>query len=174
MPSIILDKNIQMSRYLFFTLLAVQALLACTSPVGGDPQPSNLAPELKLVAWTQGNWKCDLTGAAFYQMHHFTSDSTMTITTYQWNGKDTSGTQVVPVVARGGKLHFGASGEWRSEKITDSEVNFYPIRSGWNSIRWAKGANADTWTVEMSGTTTTAARTMTMKKAPGTAELLKK
>jgi len=50
--------------------------------------------DLAKIKWIIGNWRGSGTEKPFYEMYEMPNDSTIQITGYEWDGKDTSHTDI--------------------------------------------------------------------------------
>ncbi len=50
--------------------------------------------DLNNLRWIQGKWKGMGGDKPFYEIYQLTNDSTLMITSYEWNGKDSSNSSV--------------------------------------------------------------------------------
>lgn len=160
----------------FLTLFFILALFAAceTPPVKpGDPNnpPVYTKADLQKLRWIEGNWKSEVMGAGYYQTYHFPTDSSLQITSYQFNGQDSSGTNISSVYWRNNHLYLGPNGEWVAVLLDKNVFQLAPVRSGWFYISWTKDPEKDEWTAVQQKPDFT--RTIKMKRQPPLEELLK-
>jgi hypothetical protein len=95
--------------------------------------------DLRKVQWIEGNWKGLYNGKPFYEHYKLTNDSTLTITSYEWNGKDSSNSSMSMVRWVKGSYYLGDSLNWKTVVITDSSIVMIPNYKAANEILWKKG-----------------------------------
>lgn len=155
--------------------LTLCAFCACkeTPAVPGtiDNPPTYKKSDLQKLRWIEGNWKSMVDGPGFYQAYSFPTDTTLEIVSYQFDGKDTSATNLSTVYWRNNHLYMGPNGEWVAVLLDKTKFQLNPVRDGWNNIQWTKNSK-DEWTAVQQKPTFT--RTIKMKRQPSLEELLKK
>lgn len=153
--------------------LAVLTFFACQNapltPGDATHPPVYAKSDLQKLGWIRGTWKSEVSGTGYYQTFHFPSDSVLEIVSYQFDGKDTSGTTAASVYWKNDHLYMGPNGEWVAVLLDQGKFQLDPIHSGWHSISWTKNS-ADQWTFEQQKTDFK--RTITMKRQPELSTLL--
>lgn len=167
-----------MHKYLIFCF-AWLTFISCketpSAPVTpGDPNnpPKYSKSDLKKLRWIKGNWKTDLDGPGFYQNYTFTSDTSLNILSYQFNGTDTSANATSIVYWSNNHIYLGPNKEWVAVLLTDNELLLSPTRLGWHTIHWTVNKEKETWTAVHKRPDFT--RTIKMKRHIPLSEMLKK
>lgn len=156
-------------------MFALIVLVSCkeTPAVPGnafDP-PTYKKSALQKLRWIEGNWKSEVAGPGFYQTYHFPTDSTLEIVSYQFNGKDTSATNISTVYWSNNHIYLGPNKEWVAVLLDKKTFQLDPVRDGWNNINWTQ-TNENEWVAVQKKPNFI--RTLKMKRQPSLAELLKK
>lgn len=100
--------------------------------------------DLEKLRWIEGTWK-GLDGATpFYELYTFTNDSTLHITSYDWNGTDSSNTSTTAIAWKQNHYFLGDSLNWRVDAITRNSVFLIPNYKAANKIIWQK-KNQNSW-----------------------------
>lgn len=157
-------------------IFALFALVSCkeTPPVPGNAHtpPDYKKSDLQKLRWIEGNWKSDVAGPGYYQSYHFPSDSVLEIVSYQFDGKDTSATELSRVYWRNNHLYMGPNGEWVGVFLTENALQLDPVRHNWHAIHWTHDAQKGEWTAVYKRPDFV--RTIKMKRQAPLADLLKK
>ena len=74
---------------LFLLLTAINS--SCQQQKDGKPE-NHSNKDLSKIKWIEGSWRGMYNGKPFYEIYKFENDSTIRITHYDWNGKDSSNT----------------------------------------------------------------------------------
>ncbi|MBN8679656.1 MAG: hypothetical protein J0M29_15610 [Chitinophagales bacterium] len=164
-----------MTKQLIFGLI-LSSLFSCkeTPPTPGDPNnpPVYSKEDLKKLHWIEGNWKSEVAGPGFYQTYSFSSDTTLDVLSYQFDGKDSSGTNITKVYWSNNHIYMGTNKEWVATLLTDNQLYLSPVRSGWHTISWKYDSKKGEWTAEHKRPDFI--RTIKMKAQAPLQELLKK
>ncbi len=99
---------------------------------------------LKALRWIEGNWKGMDGNNAFYEIYHFKNDSTLVITSYHWNGKDSSKTSTSSVRRKEGSFYLGDNFNWKVTQLSESSVFMEPVFKAANTVLWKK-KDQNTW-----------------------------
>jgi hypothetical protein len=100
--------------------------------------------DLEKLRWLEGAWK-GLDGVRpFYEHYTITNDSTLHITSYDWNGADSSNTTTTAIAWKQNHYFLGDSLNWRVDAITHNTVFLIPNYKAANKIIWKK-KNQNTW-----------------------------
>ena len=126
---------------LFLSLIVVSCGHADTSsnPPRNDsssPQISYTANDLDKIKWIEGKWKGTYKTKPFYEIYHFTNDTTLEIISYEWNGKDSSKTSKSLVYWKDGAYYLGEELNWKVTEITDTSIFMVPNNKASNEILW--------------------------------------
>jgi hypothetical protein len=155
--------------------LSICMLIACkeTPVLPGNAQnpPIYKKSDLQKLRWIEGNWKSEVSGPGYYQTYHFPTDSTLEVVSYQFDGKDTFGTNLSRVYWRNNHLYLGPNGEWVAVLLDKKSFQLDPIRDGWNNIQWTQNSK-DEWTSVQKKPNFE--RTIKMKRQSPLNELIKK
>jgi hypothetical protein len=100
--------------------------------------------DLKKIAWIEGKWRGMFEGKPFYEMYQVMNDSTLKITSYEFNGKDTSKTSFDYVYWKNGAYYLGKQQNWKVTSITKKEIKMVPVNNASNEITWRK-KNKKNW-----------------------------
>src|SRR4026208_2271664 len=83
----------------FAIVLLVVFFYNCSNTEHGDHQSDSERPidssayakaDLQKIKWIEGKWKGMSNGQPFYEIYKMTNDSTLEVTSYEWDGKDSS------------------------------------------------------------------------------------
>jgi hypothetical protein len=92
--------------------------------------------DLQKIKWIEGEWMGLYNGKPFYEMYRMANDSTLEIRSYEWNGTDSSHTEVSYVYFKDGSYYLGDKQNWKVTSITDKEIKMAPNREANNDITW--------------------------------------
>jgi len=92
--------------------------------------------DLKKLKWIEGKWKGLYNGNPFYEIYQFANDSTLLITSYEWDGTDSSKSKPSKVYFKDGAYWLGEKQNWKVDSITDDEIKMLPNVEGYNDIVW--------------------------------------
>jgi hypothetical protein len=101
-----------------------------------NTQPGYKKSDLKKIKWIEGKWKGLYEGKPFYEIYQFVNDSTLQITSYDWNGKDSSNSSVSHVYWKDGSYYLGSDLNWKVSAISDNEIKMLPNYKAYNDILW--------------------------------------
>lgn len=139
-----------MTKQLFFILTVLVAIGCQETPVEpGDPNnpPAYSKADFNKLRWIEGNWKTDLVDAkGFYQQCTFSSDTTLQILSYQFDGKDTTANTLTTLYWSNHHLYMGPNKEWVGVLLTDHSLQLSPARPGWHTINWTYDPKKGDWT----------------------------
>jgi hypothetical protein len=99
--------------------------------------------DLQKIKWIEGSWKGLYNNTPFYEHYRFANDSTIEVTSFEWDGKDTSKSSVSRVQWADGNYYLGDKRNWQVRSITDTSIYMTPKGSG-NDILW-KFVAKDRW-----------------------------
>ena len=99
---------------------------------------------LKALAWIEGNWRGMDGNNAFYEIYHIKDDSTLVITSYEWNGKDSSKTSISKLRSKDGSYYLGDHFNWKVMDISEGSIFMQPVFKAANTILWKK-KDLNTW-----------------------------
>ena len=112
--------------------------------------------DLQKIKWIEGEWMGLYNGKPFYEMYRLANDSTLEIRAYDWNGTDSSNTQMSYVYFKDGSYYLGDKQNWKVTAITEKEIKMAPNVNANNDITW-KYRDSTGWDavlVSKTGTTT--------------------
>jgi hypothetical protein len=124
----------------------------------GDNETKTLEPvnsivsksDLIKIKWIAGNWRGMADGKRFYEMYEFTNDSTLRITGYDWDGKDSSNGSFSYVSWKDGAYYLGDSLNYKTTFIDSSKIEMIPNYKANNDILW-KTVDDSTWSAVLKG-----------------------
>lgn len=122
-----------------FPVLIV-AVFSCQSCLS---QHTNTA-DLKALAWIEGNWKGLDGNNSFYEIYRLKDDSTLVITSYEWDGKDSSKTSTSTLRRKDGAYYLGDNANWKVRDMSEGAVFMEPVFKAANTILWKK-RDQNTW-----------------------------
>ncbi|MFT3911715.1 MAG: hypothetical protein QM737_19990 [Ferruginibacter sp.] len=140
------------------SVIAVAALIiSCASSTKNEPADSKneSAPvsysknDLAKIKWIEGKWKGMAGKDPFYEIYQFTNDSTLMITSYEWNGKDSSKSSVDLLHWKTDAYYLGKEQNYKVTDITDTEIKMIPLK-GSNDILWKMGSDSG-WVAVLKG-----------------------
>lgn len=102
----------------------------------GQAASSNLKDDLKKIKWIEGKWKGIYNGAPFYEIYDLVNDSTLMITSFEWNGKDSSKTSKSYLGWFEDAYYLGNEKNYKVTTITDSQIFMVPNYKASNSVLW--------------------------------------
>lgn len=91
--------------------------------------------DLNKIRWIEGRWKGMYKGEPFYEMYALTND-TLSITSYAWDGKDSSKTSRDRLTWIDDAYYLGDK-QYKVTVLTDSVIKMIPVRAQ-NDITWKK------------------------------------
>ena len=92
--------------------------------------------DLKKIKWIEGKWKGLYNGEPFYEFYRFSNDSTLEITSFDWDGKDSSKTSISYVHYKDGVYYLGDKQNYKVSSITDTEITMLRNVEANNDILW--------------------------------------
>ena len=98
--------------------------------------PSYKKSDFKKIKWIEGKWKGLYKGQPFYEVYQLMNDSTLQITSFDWDGKDSSHTSKSFVYWKGGAYYLGDQQNWKVKGITDTEIVMKRNYKASNDIIW--------------------------------------
>ena len=132
--------------------LVILFCLACDNSGNGDSQSSssdskvNKDPgasgvtyqksDLIKIKWIEGKWKGMYNGAPFYEIYQLINDSTLLVTSFDWNGKDSSNTSKTYLGWYDDAFYLGNARNYKVTAITDSQILMIPNSNASNSVLW--------------------------------------
>jgi hypothetical protein len=125
-------------------IIALFAATSCNNTKEGKKETGEQAGttiqyskgDLKKIKWIEGKWKGIYKGAPFYEMYRFVNDSTLESLSYDWNGKDSSGTKRSYVHFKDGVYYLGDKQNYKVVAITEFEIKMLPNVEAHNSVLW--------------------------------------
>jgi hypothetical protein len=137
-----------MKRIILF-IVVLATLMGCGKPsaeVANEPSVTTRysKTDLKKISWIEGNWKGMDGDDAFYEIYRLANDSTLEITSYSWNGSDSSKTSRAYLRWNKDAYYLGDSLNWKVTAITDESISMDPNFKAYNTILWKKN-NDGSW-----------------------------
>lgn len=124
----------------------------CSSP---SQQPADSAKvsysktDLIKAKWIEGKWKGMDGETPFYEIYQIINDSTLMITSYDWNGTDSSNTTYDFVEWQDDAYYLGKSQNYKTLSITNTEIKMIPIKAS-NDIIW-RLIDSNNWEAILTG-----------------------
>ncbi len=129
-------------RISFSILLLLCFASACGQTNTDQSKSGSYSKEdLKKIKWIEGKWRGMHNNKPFYEIYQMENDSTLKITSYEWNGRDSANTSYDYVYWRDGAYYFGKEQNWKVLSISDSEVRMLPNYKANNDIIWRYNNN---------------------------------
>jgi hypothetical protein len=100
--------------------------------------------DLKKIKWIEGKWKGLYNGQPFYEIYKMLNDSTLEVTTFDWNGKDSSNTDRSHVQWQDGFYYLGKEKNYKAVSITDKEIVMKRNNKANNDVIW-RYSDANSW-----------------------------
>jgi hypothetical protein len=100
--------------------------------------------DLQKLKWIEGSWKGMYNNQPFFEIYKLTDDSTLEVTSYDWNGKDSSNTSRTYVRWIDSSYYFGEQMNWKVVSITDRQITMKRNYKASNDIIW-KFYDANSW-----------------------------
>ena len=100
--------------------------------------------DLGKIKWIEGKWKGMYQGKSFYEIYQFVNDSTLEITAYEWNGKDSTKSSKSFVAWSDGVYYLGDEKNYKVTSITDQQIKMLPNYKASNDVLW-KYVSKDRW-----------------------------
>ena len=97
--------------------------------------------DLKKIKWIEGKWKGIYQGKPFYEIYEFINDTTLRITSYEWDGKDSSKSSRSFVYWKDGSYYLGDEMNYKVTNISDKEIKMLPNHKANNDILWKYNSN---------------------------------
>lgn len=143
-----MNKQFFKIKYILLTGIAC-ALFACTSSTKTEPETvkdngegiSYSKNDLNKIKWIEGKWRGMAGNSPFYEIYEIINDSTLRITSYEWDGKDSSKSSVDLLQWRTGGYYLGKDQNYKVTDITDSEIKMIPIKAS-NDILWRSAGDS--------------------------------
>lgn len=92
--------------------------------------------DLNKIKWIEGKWRGTHRTKPFYEIYHFTNDTTLEIISYDWNGKDSANSSKTSLHWKNGAYYLGDQSNWKVTAITDSTIVMIPNYKASNDIVW--------------------------------------
>jgi len=113
-------------------------------------QPAYTKDDLGKIKWIEGKWKGLYKGQPFYEIYRFSNDSTVEITSFEWDGKDSSKTTMSYLYYKEGSYYLGEKQNYKTTSITDKEIKMVPNVEAYNHILW-KYRDSTGWDAILTG-----------------------
>ena|SRR5215813_7956304 len=127
-------------RNISLTILVMLYFLGNTEHVIAQ----NKKDSLQRLRWIEGNWQGMDGNNPFYEIYKFKNDTVLQITSYNWNGTDSSGSHVSDLKRHNNAYYLGDSLNYKVISISDSSILMVPNYKAYNAIFWKK-RDVDTW-----------------------------
>lgn len=101
-----------------------------------DASASYQKGDLRKIKWIEGKWKGLYQGKPFYEFYQFSNDTTLEIRSFEWDGKDSSKTDISYVHFKNGFYYLGDHQNYKVISISESEINMVPHFKANNEILW--------------------------------------
>src|SRR6185436_6957798 len=82
--------------------------------------------DLKKIEGIEGKWKGMYNGQPFYEIYELMNDSTLRVTSFDWNGKDSSNTSKSYVGWFDDAFYLGNEKNYKVTAISDSQIFMLP------------------------------------------------
>ncbi|HMJ48856.1 MAG TPA: hypothetical protein VK498_16100 [Ferruginibacter sp.] len=92
--------------------------------------------DLSTASWIEGKWKGMYKGKPFYEIYEIINDS-LKITSYEWDGKDSSNSSVDYLKWDGDAFYLGKENNYRVMLLSDSVIKMVPVKAN-NDVTWRK------------------------------------
>ena len=133
----------------------ILVIVACSSrdtqtskEVSVRDEPINyVSTDLRKISWIEGNWRGMAGDNPFYEIYKITNDSTLEITTYVWNGTDSSKSASTYIKWDQDAHYLGDNRNWKVTSIADDSITMVPANRGPNTIVWKR--TGDGWTATL-------------------------
>lgn len=100
--------------------------------------------DLIKIRWIEGKWRGMYNGKPFYEIYALVNDSTLEITSYEWNGKDSTKSSKSFVSWKDGAYWLGDQMNYRVVQITDDQIKMLPHYKASNEVLW-KYKDKNSW-----------------------------
>lgn len=110
--------------------------------------------DLIKIKWIEGKWKGMAGGKPFYEIYELIGDTSLKITSFDWNGSDSSNTDVDFVKWIDSAYYLGKNQNYKVTEITGAEITMIPLKAA-NDIHWIF-KDSLSWDVVLKGQKTTA------------------
>jgi hypothetical protein len=128
-----------------WSFLSVGVLLICFSITSSAQSEKGYEKrDLQKLKWIEGNWEGLYQGKPFYEIYRFQNDTTLAITSYEWNGKDSMKSSTTWLRWQDGSYFLGDSLNWKIILITADQIQMIPHRKAANEIIWRR-VDEDAW-----------------------------
>ena len=129
-------------KYILFYLLMFIGISCKNNDNTGSSKTGR--ENLNKLNWIEGNWQGLYQGKPFYEIYKIQNDSTLEITSYEWDGKDSTSTSRSYVKWTNRNYFLGDSLNYKVTSITDTSIYMEPNYHAFNSILWKK-KDKDHW-----------------------------
>ena len=100
--------------------------------------------DLVKIKWIEGKWRGMYKGKPFYEIYVMTNDSTLEITSFEWDGKDSSKSDKSFVSWKNGAYYLGHMMNYKVTEISDKHIKMLPNNLASNDVLW-KYVNDNRW-----------------------------
>lgn len=131
-----------MNKKLLQICIMTIAISSCTEVKNSQ---SNAMPyrksDLRKIKWIEGSWKGMHNNKPFYEIYRIINDSTLRITSYNWNGTDSTNTEHSYVYWNDGAYYLGEKMNWKVVSINKKEIVMKRNNKTSNDILWRQNDN---------------------------------
>jgi len=92
--------------------------------------------DLQKIKWIEGKWKGLYKGNPFYEFYQLINDSTLEITSFDWNGKDSSNTSRSYLQWQDGSYYLGSEKNYKTISISGKEIVMKKNYKANNDVLW--------------------------------------
>jgi hypothetical protein len=120
---------------------AILLVAACNSNTQKDTTHENKEAvsytknDLLKIKWIEGKWKGMAADKPFYEIYEIICDSCLKITSFEWNGSDSSNSSIDMLQWKDGAYYLGKTQNYKVRDITHTEIKMIPVKAS-NDIRW--------------------------------------
>ena len=143
-------ENVKMRNQIL--IVACFVFCFCTNPEQGAEHDRGsdkyVKSDLKKLKWIEGKWKGLSNNQPFYEIYQIVNDSTLQITSFDWNGKDSSNTSRSFVYWKDTAYYLGEQMNWKVTGISEVEIRMKKNFKASNDIIW-RFSDASSWDAEL-------------------------
>ncbi|HKR06190.1 MAG TPA: hypothetical protein VJY62_16260 [Bacteroidia bacterium] len=134
--------------FLFLLFLGIN----CSSPIqqtADSIEGSYSKNDLQKIKWIEGMWKGLDGETPFYEIYKIINDTTLMITSYDWNGTDSSNTSYDYVQWKEDAYYLGKNQNYKTVSMSEREIKMIPIKAS-NDITW-RLVDSNSWEAILAG-----------------------
>lgn len=133
-----------MLKSIFLVLTVSTLFLSCITKMQKIIYRRTHPASLYQLSWLQGNWQGNGGAQPFYEIYTIKNDSTLEITSYDWNGKDSSNSTKTFLRKYRDDYYLGRERNWKVSDFTDSMIIMIPVYKAANGILW-RARSENSW-----------------------------